>query len=151
MALSKVNAAVAGLVNETQTNTVNSLSEFLKGKLAAEYDGDITADIERMIEEFKTHNMKPVEVTTTKGKKAKDPNAPKRAPTAYNRFVAEHIGKLKEANPTMKGKELMEEVGKLWKQQKASGSSEPSEEESNSDDEPVAAPAAGKGKGKGKA
>ena len=42
----------------------------------------------------------------------------KRAPTAYNLFVKDTMGVVKEENPEMSRQDLMREVGRLWKEKK---------------------------------
>ncbi len=51
----------------------------------------------------------------------------KRPPTAYNIFVKEKCPEIKEANPEMDNKEILKEIGRIWKEQKAEKA--PSEEE----------------------
>ena len=47
-----------------------------------------------------------------------DGNVVKRAPTAYNIFVKDNIGKVKDENPELSRPELMKEVAIRWKAQK---------------------------------
>jgi hypothetical protein len=42
----------------------------------------------------------------------------KRAPTAYNLFVKDTMGVVKEENPEMSRQDLMREVGRMWKEKK---------------------------------
>ena len=50
-----------------------------------------------------------------KKKKKKDPNAPKKALSAYLYFGQTARAKIKEEMPELKGKEVMPEIGKRWK------------------------------------
>ena len=52
---------------------------------------------------------------TTKRKVVKDPNAPKKAISAYLYFNAENRDKVKKKNPDIKPKDIMKELGKMWK------------------------------------
>jgi len=49
-----------------------------------------------------------------KGKKVKDPNAPKRALTAYFMFMADERKKVKEANPDFGVAQIAKELGSRW-------------------------------------
>ena len=42
----------------------------------------------------------------------------KRAPSAYNLYVRETMGVVKEENPEMSRQDLMREVGRMWKEKK---------------------------------
>ena len=42
----------------------------------------------------------------------------KREPTAYNLFVKETMGVVKEENPEMTRQDLMKEIGKMWREKK---------------------------------
>ena len=54
-----------------------------------------------------------------KAKKTEDgEEKKKRAPTAYNLFVKDTMGVVKEENPEMSRQDLMREVGRLWKEKK---------------------------------
>lgn len=52
--------------------------------------------------------------TKRKGKKEKDPNAPKRGMTAYFMFMGEERKKVKEANPEFGVAEIGKELGRRW-------------------------------------
>jgi len=52
--------------------------------------------------------------TATPKKKEKDPNAPKRATTAYMCFCAENRAATKANNPTLKPNEMMTKLAELW-------------------------------------
>ena len=42
----------------------------------------------------------------------------KRAPSAYNLYVRDTMGVVKEENPEMSRQDLMREVGRMWKEKK---------------------------------
>lgn len=141
MALSKVTSAVVALVNETQTNSVNGLGDYIITKLGSEYDDEFVEAVKSLIQEYKENEMKKIDIP--KGKKTKDPNAPKRAPTEYNLFIKEKMAEIKAQNPDLKGQSLMGAATKLWNERKGT--------ESSDDAEPKAAKGkAAKGKGNGK-
>lgn len=50
-----------------------------------------------------------------KEKKQKDPNAPKRAKTAYFLFMDDKRAEVKRNHPDMKVTEIGAELGRLWK------------------------------------
>ena len=65
-----------------------------------------------------------------KAKKTEDgEEKKKRAPTAYNLFVKETMGVVKEENPEMSRQDLMREVGRLWKEKKGDVKEEEVKEE----------------------
>jgi hypothetical protein len=114
MALAKVNNAVAGLVFETQTNMAVKIGDYLKEKVGEQYDDEFADAVAAMIEEFKSSEIK--EVKPEKATRAKkDPNAPKRAPTEYNKFIKSKMEELKPLHPELKGRALMAEAAKHWK------------------------------------
>lgn len=49
------------------------------------------------------------------GKPAKDPNAPKRATTAFFFFAQEERARVRAAHPEFKVTEISKELGKMWK------------------------------------
>lgn len=52
------------------------------------------------------------------GKKKKDPNAPKRPPSAYNLFVKDALVKIKKENPGIVHKEAWNLAAEMWRDQK---------------------------------
>ena len=52
----------------------------------------------------------------------------KREPTAYNLYVRETMGVVKEENPEMSRQDLMREVGRMWKEKKGEDVKEDEEE-----------------------
>jgi len=57
-----------------------------------------------------------VEVNDTEEKKEKDPNAPKRATTAYFYFMADVRDKVKDEYPDEKPSERSKIMGKMWRE-----------------------------------
>jgi len=49
-----------------------------------------------------------------KGKKIKDPNAPKRSLSAFFHFCSEHRGAIKDQNPEFGVGDIAKELGKMW-------------------------------------
>ncbi|XP_038875553.1 high mobility group B protein 7 [Benincasa hispida] len=91
-------------------------------------DAKIRMNLEAQTVEKQTQAKKPAErkrsapsevkksKTAKKGKKDKDPNAPKRPPTAFFIFMDDFRKSYKEANPDSKGvKEVAKEGGEKWK------------------------------------
>ncbi|KAM9314310.1 high mobility group protein B2-like [Pholidichthys leucotaenia] len=53
------------------------------------------------------------------GKKKKDPNAPKRPPSAFFVFCADHRSKIKEDNPGISIGDIAKKLGEMWATQTA--------------------------------
>ncbi|XP_070783178.1 high mobility group protein B2-like [Enoplosus armatus] len=51
---------------------------------------------------------------TVKGKKKKDPNAPKRPPSAFFVFCSDHRPRIKEENPGISIGDIAKKLGELW-------------------------------------
>merc|ERR1719195_1177710 len=62
---------------------------------------------QRQKKEFKVESAK-------KGKFAKDPNAPKKAQTAYFAFLADKRETVKKENPDISHKDVLKKLGELW-------------------------------------
>jgi hypothetical protein len=115
MALSKVNAAVAALIEETKVSTVDKLVHFLGQKI------EIDEDMKKMFEEFK--EVSKVVVKGAKGA-AKAEKKEKRAPSAYNLYIKDKIAEFKAAGH--KGN-LMKMATDAWNEsKKAAAASTPS-------------------------
>ncbi|KAK7929782.1 hypothetical protein WMY93_006177 [Mugilogobius chulae] len=54
-----------------------------------------------------------------KGKKKKDPNAPKRPPSAFFVFCSDHRSRIKEENPGISIGDIAKKLGELWSTQSA--------------------------------
>merc|ERR1712002_962925 len=54
-----------------------------------------------------------------KGKKKKDPNAPKRPPSAFFVFCSDHRPRIKEENPGISIGDIAKKLGELWSTQSA--------------------------------
>ena len=76
-------------------------------KVAASPDSE--SDVEKVV--FKDEKGKG---TKRVKKEKKDPNQPKRNPSAYNLYFTENSVKLKAANPEMAQKDLMKMVGESY-------------------------------------
>jgi hypothetical protein len=57
----------------------------------------------------------PVQKTTSL-KKVKDPDAPKRGKSSYIYFCVEKRDEIKKANPDMSAKEIIKELGRVWRE-----------------------------------
>lgn len=68
------------------------------------------------VERKKSTSTEPKAKRLKKGEKERDPNAPKRPPTAFFVFMEDFRKQLKEANPDAKaGKEVAKEGGEKWR------------------------------------
>ena len=65
--------------------------------------------------EFEVKDLKKLIPKSSKNKKVKDPNAPKKATTTYFAFMSEVRSKVKEENPNLKTQELSKIMGKMWR------------------------------------
>jgi hypothetical protein len=59
----------------------------------------------------------------------------KRAPSAYNLYVRDTMGVVKEENPEMSRQDLMREVGRMWKEKKGDDKEEDVKEEEDAKEE----------------
>ena len=80
-----------------------------------------TEEIKQLQDTLNAYGKRIEELETADGgkkKRRKDPNAPKREPSAYNTFVKEQSKLIKQENPEMKFGEISKEVSKRWKNHK---------------------------------
>ena len=92
------------------TSKVDIEKEYTRAELAKM----LTEVYKEMKEEEKGEKPK-----KKKAKKTEDgEEKKKRAPTAYNLFVKDTMGVVKEENPEMSRQDLMREVGRMWKEKK---------------------------------
>ena len=75
----------------------------------------LTAD--ERIEQLETR-LKLLEDNNPK-RRRRDPNAPKKPPSAYNLFMKDASVKIRKENPKITAKEVMVLVGKMWREQKS--------------------------------
>ena len=108
MALSKVNTAIAALVEETKVTTVDKLVHFLGQKI------EIDEDMKAMFEEFKV--VSKVAVKAGKGAAKSVEKKEKRPPSAYNLYIKDKIAEFKAAGH--KGN-LMKMATDAWNVDKA--------------------------------
>ena len=86
------------------TFTKSQLDTFLEEIVSAHNDS-----------EFEVKDLKKLIPKSSKNKKVKDPNAPKKATTTYFAFMSEVRSKVKEENPNLKTQELSKIMGKMWR------------------------------------
>ena len=80
---------------------------------------NIKAMYEQKMKEYKRpsdEELLGLEVNKPKGKKLKDPDAPKRPLSAFILYCQDSRDKIKEANPEMKPSDVTRELGTTWKQ-----------------------------------
>ena len=121
MASSKVNAAIAALIEETQIATIDKMVAFLGEKI------EVDEDMQKMFEDFK-ESIKgsakaDLKKATKKSKKSSDESGEEkkkrtRAPSAYNLYIKEKMAEFKEAGH--KGN-LMKMAIDAWNEDKAAG------------------------------
>lgn len=84
-------------------------------KLVAKYEAMAKADKERYCSEKESYvPPQGADLYVEKGKKFKDPNAPKRAKSSYLFFCADNREKVKDENPDITAKEITAELGNRW-------------------------------------
>jgi organic radical activating enzyme len=103
-AIDKLVEEIHKVLTEKDSDLLESLEEYLS---------DIVATVKDNLKEESKKAAK-----AANGKKVKDPNAPKRAPSEYNNFIKDHIASLKEEHPDAKPKELMTMAVAEWRAQK---------------------------------
>lgn len=94
--------------NRSTTNEVVSTISAPTNKPATGQVDPLAIVIEKIVPKVEEKAKK------RKGKKEKDPNAPKRALTAYFLFMADERTKVKEANPGFGVGEVAKEIGSRW-------------------------------------
>ncbi len=112
--------AIATL-NKIATNFVGSI---LKNDLSATFmafakhiASEAEMDEDKLLEVVASFEMKKTEVAASKKKptkKEKDPNAPKRATSAYIFFTKDKRQEVKDENPDFTFGEIGKELGRLW-------------------------------------
>ena len=68
---------------------------------------------DELIKLLKTHTESQ---KSTGGKKKKDPNAPKRGKSGYIHFCVDKRSKIKDNNPDMSAKDIIKELGRVWRE-----------------------------------
>ena len=86
------------------TFTKSQLDTFLEEIVSAQNDSD-----------FEVKDLKKLIPKSSKNKKVKDPNAPKKATTSYFVFMSEVRSKVKEENPNLKTQEHSKIMGQMWR------------------------------------
>lgn len=70
---------------------------------------------EKELKEFLEEHPEALKYQPKKRKRIKEEGEPKRAKTAYIFYTMDQRPKVKEANPEMESKDIMRELGKMWK------------------------------------
>jgi cell wall-associated NlpC family hydrolase len=112
------------------TNTTEIMNEFVQ-LIDTEKEYSLKELKEKLTEVYKTKTAKTAKKTAKKteasssddeekpkkrGRPAKVSDKPKRAPSAYNKFVKERIEKLKTERPEVAAKDLMRVAASEWKE-----------------------------------
>lgn len=131
-AIDKFVEHISGVLMENDRDLLESLEEYMKTSSEAVK--------EKLKEESKQM------VKNVKGKKVKDPNAPKRPPSAYNLFVKDKMEELSKKRPEVNRQELMRMAVEEWRatkpeeKKKKSPTKLLSDTEHEEDEEKVAPP-----------
>lgn len=97
---------------------VEKLKEVLTNEdvdLLESLESHLTSVTEKVKEELKEETKQMMK--NPNGKKQKDPNAPKRPPTAYNLFVKEKLEELSKSHPDTNRQELMKMAVNVWRKE----------------------------------
>lgn len=106
---------------QKMSTTLTNLNKYLKSFLLDNYDEEAVNDLmkewnikkhQEAVQNIIDKNLSNSSNTT---KKIKDPNAPKRAQSAYLFFCKEMRPKIKEEHPDMDSKEILKQLGVEWK------------------------------------
>ena len=94
-----------------------ALNELLKKLMDAKSEAftEVKELVTELREELKTSLQSAPVAETKKGKKAKDPNAPKGALSAFMYFSNEVRDKIRKENPDMKLTDVSKKIGEQWK------------------------------------
>ena len=109
--------------NDAASQAIDKLVEKIH-EVLGEQDADLLESLEQYLsdivttvkDDLKEESKKAAKVAA--GKKVKDPNAPKRAPSEYNIFIKEHIAELRKEHTEAKPKELMSMAVAAWNEHK---------------------------------
>ena len=93
---------------EAKKNNTEKFLEIFTSKIDCSVNYSLDELKKIVIESFKS----------IKVKKVKDPNAEKRAPSAYNLFIKDQMTNIKKSNPEMNNKQIMAKAADLWREHK---------------------------------
>ena len=105
---------------------LNMFMEYAVDQIGVDFESpleDNEMEASELINNFVKKNQDKIKAMTPKEsegkdgkkkKKAKDPNAPKKAKTGYMYFCDAKRAEVKEDNPEMKASEILSELGRLW-------------------------------------
>ena len=100
-------------INRNMENIVAKFNNMVVSILSNVLDEDaislVKSELEKNNEKFETI------FSSKKIKKTKDLNAPKRAKTSYILFCVNKRDEVKESNPDMPAKEIIKELGNMWR------------------------------------
>jgi hypothetical protein len=118
-ALMQTTNTTTEIVNEfvqlIDTEKEYSLKE-LKEKLTEVYKTKTAKTAKKTAKKTEASSSDDEEKPKKRGRPAKVSNKPKRAPSAYNKFVKERIEKLKTERPEVAAKDLMRVAASEWKE-----------------------------------
>ena len=103
--------AIDRIVEEIHKTLMDKDSDLLES--LEDYLGEIVRSVK---EDLKSETKQMVK--SVKGKKTKDPNAPKRPPSAYNLFIQEKMKVLSKEHPNLTRQDQMKMAVELWHESK---------------------------------
>ena len=105
-------------IQQSMTTTLQLLNQHTE-KIIRDLAAEHGFDADEAIAKFIANPSPPSSAVTIqkakKGKKARDPNKPKRSKNAFMFFSAANRAVIKEANPDMKSTDISKELGTRWK------------------------------------
>jgi hypothetical protein len=102
-----------------KSSPVVAVSDFVVDLLESILSADDLDHVRTALDENKKALTKLLKSTAPKDssqKKLKDPNAPKRGKSSYIFYCIDNREKVKEANPDMSAKEIIRELGRVWRE-----------------------------------
>ena len=101
-------------VKNSKNAVVSAVSDWVLNTLSSSLSKEQVESVRETIES-KKNDLHSILYLNTSSKKVKDPNAPKRGKTSYIFFCLEHRDHIKKKNPDMSAKDIIKELGTLWR------------------------------------
>ena len=109
--------SVSKISKKTKQSVVSAISDWALNTISSSLPKDQLENI-REVFESKQGDLQKILSSSIKEsfvKKLKDPDAPKRGKSSYIFFCLENREKIKKSNPDMSAKDIIKELGRLWR------------------------------------
>jgi len=107
-------------VNKNMLELLNKLVEYASNEIGVDFesplnDNEMSQDdlLKNFLKQDSIQKLFPKEIST-KGKKEKDPAAPKRPKSSYILFCVDKREEVKKKNPSMSAKEITSKLAEMW-------------------------------------